>query len=306
MQLSVTLRRDDDQRTSLAPGAIIGRMPHSALRIDDPRISEAHALVSLRGAQLKLLALRGRISVDGKPKTDVTLIPGVRMTLAGFYGLTVEHVSLPDEVLAIRLDAPPHHLIGAHGVVAIFPFDDVPLRAGYDPDAAAHVWTRGGESLLRPKVTEPDTPIDHRLAPDSSFVVEGRTFRLERARRTALEARATSDSGRFDTHLKLQLCFDAVRIHASDGRAVTIDGIAARLICELYEIAVPIAWQEVARLLWPTEAATPSVRQRWDQLLTRLRARLREAGVRSDLVRSTQRGLVELVLGPEDVVEDMT
>jgi len=37
-----------------------------------------------------------------------------------------------------------------------------------------------------------------------------------------------------------------------------------------------------------------------------VRMRLREAGIRSDLVRPTQRGLVELQLGPDDEVVDQT
>ena len=49
----------------LGPGDLIGRSPTAALHIDDPRISEAHSMVSLRGSQLKLLALRGRHSVYG-------------------------------------------------------------------------------------------------------------------------------------------------------------------------------------------------------------------------------------------------
>ncbi len=311
MHIGATFLRDNGQRESLGPGAIIGRMPQASLRIDDPRISEAHALVSLRGAQLKLLALRGRLSVDGKPKTDVTLSPGLRITLAGFYRLTVESVVLPDQVFAIALDVPPHDIIGAHGVVAIFPRSHAPLRVGYDPEATAHVWTRANESLLRTVDLSAESDharfSDHRLVPGATFSIDGVPFSYRSVARDALDAQTTTDRGRDETRLKLVLCFDSVHIHGSDGRSVTIDGIAARLLCELYEIGAPVAWQEVANLLWPADPApVAALRQRWDQLLTRLRMRLREAGVRSDLVRPSQRGLVELLLGPEDVVEDQT
>jgi hypothetical protein len=40
--------------------------------------------------------------------------------------------------------------------------------------------------------------------------------------------------------------------------------------------------------------------------LQRLRQKLRAAGVRSDLVHATGNGLIELVLGPDDVVVDET
>lgn len=107
--------------------------------------------------------------------------------------------------------------------------------------------------------------------------------------------------------MKLVLQFDTVHIHGTNGRSAVLDGIGARLLCELYEIGAPISWREVARLLWPSEVLdSPSMRQRWDQLMTRVRMRLREAGIRSDLVRPTQRGLVELQLGPDDVVDDQT
>ena len=313
MHIGATFIRDNGQRESLGPGAIIGRMPQASLRVDDPRISEAHALVSLRGAQLKLLALRGRLSVDGKPRTDTTLTPGLRITLAGFYRLTVESVVLPDQVFAIALDQPPHDIIGAHGVVAIFPRSHAPLRVGYDPEAAAHVWTRANESLLRTVSPQAQSEqareefADHRLVPGASFVLDGVPFSFRSVARDALDAHTTTDRGRDETRLKLVLCFDSVHIHGSDGRSVTVDGIAARLLCELYEIGSPVAWQEVANLLWPADTGpVTALRQRWDQLLTRLRMRLREAGVRSDLVRPSQRGLVELLLGPDDVVEDQT
>ena len=39
----------------------------AALHLDDPRVSEAHAMVSIRGSELKLLALRGRFQIDGLP-----------------------------------------------------------------------------------------------------------------------------------------------------------------------------------------------------------------------------------------------
>ncbi len=265
-------------------------------------------MVSLRGAELKLLALRGRLSVDGKPKTDVVLTTGLRITIAGFFGLTVVGVLLPTEVLALIPVDLPDEAVGTHGVVAIFPASPALLRQGFDPAAAAHVWTEDDRTVLRLSRPDDARPTDIRVAPGDSFEVDGVRFRLDLVPRTMLEARPTSDRGRNETRLKLILKFDLVRIHGADGRSVVLDGIAARMVSELYEIGAPIAWQEVARLLWPADEATgaAALRQRWDQLMTRVRMRLREAGIRSDLVRPSQRGLVELQLGPEDEVEDLT
>ena len=76
MRVAAEVRLPDGSARELRPGDIIGRMRGAALCLDDPRISEAHALVSLRGSTLRLLALRGRMSVDGKPRSDAVLEPG--------------------------------------------------------------------------------------------------------------------------------------------------------------------------------------------------------------------------------------
>jgi len=282
-------------------------MGRAAARIEDPRVSEAHALVSLRGAELKLLALRGRLSIDGKPKTDVVLTLGLRVTIAGYFGMTVVALELPHEVLVLVPVDLPDEAIGTHGVVAIFPSSPAMLRPGFDPAAAAHVWSEDNQTVLRLDRPSPAGPEDRRLVPGDIFEVEGRSFRLDLVPRAMLEARPTSDRGNYETRLKLILKFDLVRIHSADGRSVVLDGIAARMVSELHEIGAPIAWQEIARLLWPNEeTGTSAIRQRWDQLMTRVRMRLREAGIRSDLVRPSHRGLVELQLGPDDEVEDQT
>lgn len=48
------------------------------------------------------------------------------------------------------------------------------------------------------------------------------------------------------------------------------------------------------------------LRKKWDVSLARLRARLKEARIRPDLLRSAGTGQLELVLRPEDHVEDRT
>lgn len=304
MRVKAKLLLDDGRRVEVIPGAVIGRMPQCSVRIEDPRVSEAHALISLRGAQLRLLALRGRLSVDGKPKTDIVLNAGLHITLASFFRVVVEAVELPSTVLAVSLREAPWGTLGAHGVVALHPHSVSPLRPGYDPEADAHVWTHDAGSYLRRRSATSEVALDEPLSPGSSFEVGGRHFSLDLVTRDALEARPTTELGHDQTRLNLVLNYDSVRITSADGRSAIIDGIGARALCELYEVRSPIAWQEVAQVLWPEGLSAPTRRQRWDQLLTRVRMRLREAGLRSDLLRSSQRGLVELVLGPEDTVED--
>jgi len=94
MRIAARFRLPSGEEVELEPGDIVGRMPRCDLRIEDPRISEAHALVSLRGPTLKLLVLRGRISVGGKTVTEVALSAGQRFLLGGFYPLIVTSFSV--------------------------------------------------------------------------------------------------------------------------------------------------------------------------------------------------------------------
>ena len=80
---------------------MIGRVWSAALVLDDPRISEAHALVSLRNRSLRLMALRGALTVDGRDVDSVTLAPGLRVELADGVSLTVEAVELPTHSLVL-------------------------------------------------------------------------------------------------------------------------------------------------------------------------------------------------------------
>ncbi len=294
----------------LPPESVIGRMSTAELRIDDPRISEAHALISLRGAELRLLALRGRLSVDGKPATDVKLAPGVRVVLAGFYPLLVRAVRLPDTVPAVLGPAPTDAPFPALGVVAFFPGTPSPLRHGFDPTAAAHLWIADDGATLRlnePITLEDPAPSHDRILDfDDQFTVAGHTYTLTTTELGALGIDATVDTGHLDAALTIHLRYDTARVVGAHGRTCTLDGLRARTLAELHAIGQPVSWQELTRLLWdPSESLTePQMRQRWDQLLTRIRTKLRESGIRSDLIRSVRPGLVELVLGPDDVVID--
>ena len=60
---TVYLLTPDGEEHALIPGDLIGRMHTAALHLDDGRVSEAHAMVSLRDGSLRLLSLRGGFSV---------------------------------------------------------------------------------------------------------------------------------------------------------------------------------------------------------------------------------------------------
>ena len=82
MRAYVRLRLSSGQTAVLGPGDLVGRLSGASLQIDDGRVSEAHAMVSLRGRELKLLGLRGVFAVDGKPTDEVVLAEELAIELA--------------------------------------------------------------------------------------------------------------------------------------------------------------------------------------------------------------------------------
>ncbi len=94
----------DGTSRELSSGDMIGRLASAGLHLDDERLSEAHALVSLRGRELRLLALRGRFAVNQRPASDIVLRSGMEIEVARGLALGVEAVVLPDEVLALEGD----------------------------------------------------------------------------------------------------------------------------------------------------------------------------------------------------------
>lgn len=286
------LRAPDGQRVELNPEAVIGRMASARLRINDPAISEAHALVSLRGSQLKLLSLRGRFTVDGVPAAEATLSRGQVIELGPRVRLEVEEVSVPSHVHAIRaMDLPlcalpPVASISVSGV----------LEPGFLREAAATLWIDGEMVWLRRPQGE-----DERLHLGEAFDAAGQTFVLERMQVGEAGMRATASS--FDAPLTLRLFYDSVQIICA-GRTSSIDGIPARILCELGAIRAPVEWRTVAREIWPRESDDTLLRRNWDAGLSRLRRALFEGGVRGDLVRAAGRGRVGLFLGARDRIVD--
>lgn len=86
------IRAPSGEVLALGHGALIGRLWSAELHVNDARVSEAHAMVSLRGRDVRLLALRGRFQVDGRWLSDVVLAPGMVIGLAK--GLELEVVAV--------------------------------------------------------------------------------------------------------------------------------------------------------------------------------------------------------------------
>jgi hypothetical protein len=280
----------------LEPGDIIGRSPRVALRLDDPRISELHAYVSLRGTQLVLLALRGRLSVYGKPTSEVPLSPGVRILLAGAFALVVDEVTVPDTVIALEGSGLRTQITGP---VSLEIGPPPTLTPGFREAAAAVLWTSGDDLRLRLR-----GDLDRTLTAGDTFDVDEHRFTVRRLPLDELVLPTTENYGHLIVPLEIALFYDTVHIMPSDGRAVVLDGLVARIVSELAEIAAPIEWQSVARAIWPQVDDLAALRSRWDQAMHRLRRKLREGKIRMDLVRASHGGLYELFLGPADAVRN--
>lgn len=288
------IRLSEGRVVDLGPESVIGRMRSAALHLNDPAISEAHALVSLRGSQLKLLALRGRFRADGEPTPEVTLRAGQTIELGPELTVFVEQVSLPTEVLAVRAHNLPLQILPPVASITAATGELVP---GFSPNAEALLWIDGDAvHVRRPGLS------DELLVAGAALDVAGTTFVIERMSLERAGVGATLGRG-VDARIQIVLRFDTVHV-LTGGRVAAIDGIPARILCELAELGGPVEWRMAAAEIWPEERDDALLRRNWDAGLSRLRRALLEHHIRGDLVRSAGRGRIELFLRPGDTVED--
>jgi hypothetical protein len=301
----VRFRLPSDAVVELGPGDIIGRSDRVALCLSEPYISEAHAMVSLRSGELRLLALRGRLAVGGKPSSQVVLALGQRIVLSSRLPLVVEDLQVPTQVLALTAEGIEPKVLAAVCSLTVVPSatqsagSTLELVSGFQPEADAVFWTTG--STLNVRIG--DAPI-RALAEGSELEVGGRHLRIATLAFSIPTHAPTMDSTEVGVPLHLMLNYDTVHLIAGSQR-LTLDGISARILSELAAVGAPLAWQEVAREIWGRDTIPePVLRERWDSSLARLRRKLQAARLRTDLVHTTRTGHVELVLGPGDTMED--
>jgi hypothetical protein len=292
MRALVRVRLDSGERVELGHGDIIGRLWNAALVVDDPRVSEAHAVISLRGHELKLLGLRGRFAVDGRPVGEIALRRGQRLELAAGLTLEVEEVELPDEVMGLETVGMAPRVLPGTCALVVQPAPG--FSAPSDPAAVAHVWCLPEGWRLRPVGGAAVTLLD-----GMEVVAGGRTWRA-----VSMSLGGPSNPTRVDASLDVPLRivarFDTVHVFRAGLPPVLLNGLSARLVSELVAFGAPVGWQMLADELWP-EGGT---RKQLDMVLVRLRRKLRDERLRSDLVRADGAGIIELFLRPGDVIED--
>ncbi len=284
-----------DEQFTLFHGDMVGRLWSAALHLNDARISEAHAMVSLRGREWKILALRGRFLVDGRPANSAVLSVGTELAFAPGLTATVTGVLVPEEVLAVEADGLARRVVT--GVTSLFSTPRPRTEAGWNPQAEAWLWPTGNgwmRSAESPEVVEDG----------STWTVGGTTFRAS-LDRTHAGVKPTEHDGTLAMPLRILARYDTVHIQRRVDPVLVLTGRSARLVSELVTMGQPCDWESLARQLWG-EADRHVLRRRWDMQLSRLRDKLRASGVRTNLVRPDGTGLIELVLGPSDEVVDET
>jgi hypothetical protein len=310
MQALVTFRTADGNTIELRSGDFIGRSWNAAWRISDPRISEAHAMVSLRGSVLKLLALRGRFAIEDRPANEVELRPGLAIWLTNDLRVEVVSIVLPPEVLALEGDGFASHVLSNVCSLRVEPRPT--LLPGLVPDADATLWHDGlgwvirivTESAPSSTPTPPVAPpLDRPLVSGDSFQVAGRTFRAVSVALELAGHLTTVAVGAVQSPLKLVLRYDSAHIYREGEQPLALSGISARILSELAEVAQPLSWEALGREVWPDEGDLLAMRRKWDASIARLRQKLRDNRIRADLVRADGSGNFELLLYAGDVVD---
>jgi len=292
---SVRFRVHGDTAT-VSAGGIIGRLAHAELRLDDPRVSEAHALVSLRNGCLRLLALRRWFEVDGVRSSDVVLSVGQHVRLAPGVELVVEAVEAGGGAMALTWGSTVVEL--EHSVISVFAGPPARVEPGPCEGADGVVWSTGTGWCIR--TVEGVVELDDGVQVDvGGLPVVARTL-------ADLQARSTrGDAGTLDPPIRVVLRHDTVHLFRPDRPPVVLSGMSARIVSEVGAMGSAVPWEVAASEIWRT-GPSHIRRQNWDRNLRRLRGKLRDAGIRSDLVRADGRGNVELYLLPGDeVVEQM-
>ncbi len=271
-------------------GDLVGRGVRSAVPLEDPRISEGHALVSLRADGFFLLALRGTLWTGGRWGSEVALHPGLQVRLAEGVELRVHEVHVPDIILALE-GVGDEPLVLRQATWSLRK-DPLRVRADFEGDADAWIWRTDGQWWARTGEAEGDiAPLEigdvvrvgeHALPVVGVTVAAGREGQTIRTRSA-------------HPPLAIEVLPSVTRIRSGD-RMVELAGRSHdifRHTARLTEERGPVHWTEVAGAIWKVNP-TPD---NWYRNRARLAARLRELGLPSDLV-TVQQGHVRIDLRP--------
>ena len=252
-------------------------------------------MLSLRAGSLQLIALRGGLLLGGRPVRQVALAPGLTVHLARDLALHVLDLTLPEALLAVRVDDGPWTPLDG-SVQSLVDGRWVP---GHRADAELACWYTGRQWLVRPADGEA-----HPLAAGAVRTRDGRTLTARSTPMAGLGLPSTAVEGSGGLHLVVR--YTSAHVHRADHPVLSLSGSHARLLTELVQLSGPAPWQVVAQLVWRRLRSPEVLRRRLDGALFRLRRKLEQAGVRTNLVHADGQGHLELLIGPFDRVEDLS
>ena len=289
------------QTFTVYPGCILGRLPGAGVHVPDPRVSEAHALVSIRDGQLRLLTLRGKLLFQGEAVESVALEQGRLLELVAGVQVFVEDVQVASHTLMLcGADPGPQEISSATYSLVLTDRGSLRLVPEYVDGAPAHLWRSGDELWFRLNGKEPEP-----LKVGKRWVLPGGTVHVV-AIPTAGTLETVAGEPREDEPLTIIARYTTV--HLRRGKAVcVVTGRPAALLSELVRFGgKPVPWDTVAGEIWGTAVDRITLRQSWDRTLGRLREQLRVAEIRDDLVHPDGTGNIELVLRSGDQLVDET
>jgi hypothetical protein len=293
---TVTLRTADGRDHVLGHGDLIGRLWSAALQLPSPDISEAHALVSLRGGKLHLLALRGIFAVRGRPAKDLVLAEGQRIALSRELSIDVVGVTLPDWTAGLEGDGLVRQPLA--GVSSLLLRPQPSISPGVHPNADAVFFMVDDHWQVR--TADQTGPLGEgwEIGPPGARV-RAVTISLENAGQ-----RPTTALGQLTPAMRVETHYDTVYIHRDGFAPVTLTGHAARILTELGVAETPLPWASLAAQLWKDDVHRDQLRRRFDAVLARTRRRLRDEGLPPELLSSDGSGNIGMVLRASDRLDD--
>ncbi len=278
----------------LGPGDVIGRSDVAAMCLDDPRVSEAHAMISLRDRALKLIGLRGWFKHGDEVCQELELTPGLRVELAPGVELECEEVTLPTHLIGLEL---PGGLVVTLVKTMTLSIDAgrPALRGGFDPDSDAVFWSVG--SRWRARIGDAES-ID--LTPGDTL--SWGDVHVEVVAVPLSSGSHTQTKSRLRLPLTLTITRGRVLVERADTEPMLISGVPGRLLASVLSRGGSAGWEEVIEDVWPDDASTRSaLRRRFDTGLRRLRDTLRHAlPGQDDLVSLDGTGVLVANLRDED------
>lgn len=279
----------EDDLFELEPGDIIGRMELAALSIEDARISEAHAMISLREGELRLLALRGRFRVKQEVCSQIALTDGLEIELAQDIYLKVLEVYLPDHILGLEI--PGFTQMALPQTMTLFAQNPPVIRSGYDNSGDAIFWSLDGShrvTLLHEQRTMQLKAQDHIKIKDLEVEI------------ISIPVNSASRPKTVPFHAapqQLEILETGVRIVQDDTNSALITGLPGKILATLLLYGPTMTWEQIVEHVWPGDRSLElALRRRFDCSLSRLRSRLQRLGLPAQMVRMSGTGLVTLEL----------